>query len=103
MTKIQYFAVTAFLTFAACLFLAGGSCSESAGRRAALSMQTSAANELKQRPLNLPQLKPNEHGSGRHGRQDLVRNAEYVSCSSCFWFGTGPASLALRWPDHHDD
>jgi hypothetical protein len=76
----------------------------------AVSPQTSAVNELrqrspdlKQRLLNLPKLKVNEPCPVSHGNQELVRGADYVFCSSCFWFGKGPVYLALSFQDQRND
>src|ERR1041385_1886734 len=58
---------------------------------------TQQPTDLKQRPLNLPKLKAHEPCPVSHGNQELVRQASYVFCSSCFWFGRGPVYLALSF------
>jgi hypothetical protein len=75
-----------------------------------IAPQTSGVNELtqqppdlKQRPLNLPKLKANEPCPVSHGNKELVRGADYVFCSSCFWFGKGPVYLALSFQDQPND
>ena len=64
---------------------------------------TQQSTDLKQRPLNLPKLKAHEPCAVSHGNQELVRQASYVFCSSCFWFGKGPVYLALSFQDQSND
>jgi hypothetical protein len=67
------------------------------------SALTQQPTDLTQRPLNLPKLKAHEPCPVSHGNQELVRQASYVFCSSCFWFGKGPVYLALSFQDQRND
>jgi hypothetical protein len=62
-----------------------------------------ASDQLGQRPLSLPVLRPGDRCPMTKGSRESVPRAPYIFCSGCFWFGEGPVYLALSFHDGSSD
>jgi hypothetical protein len=62
-----------------------------------------ASDQLGQRPLSLPVLRPGDRSPVTKGSRESVPRAPYICCSGCFWFGKGPVYLALSFHDGGSD
>ena len=88
--------VLAALIFGACAFAAQPDAgSAGAGH--------SAAQQLGERPLNLPVIHAGDRCPVSKGSHSSVPQVGYIFCSGCYWFGKGPVYLALSWQDGNTD